>query len=270
MYTMNRVRLLFGIVAVSIAWLFPLAAGAAEEYKLGAGDVVKILVYEYPDLTTETQITEAGNINFPLVGEVTIGGLGKSAAEAKVASLLKSGGFVRQPQVNVTVLEYRSQRVSVMGQINKPGKYALDAAKTRITDLLSLAEGVTADAADVITVVSTQAGNTVKKDVDLIKLFQEGDLEQNIVVGNNDLIYVPRAPVFYIYGEVQKPGPYRLERNLSLMQALSLGGGLTERGTERKIKVHRLDESGEKQALELSLSDRLQADDVVYVKESLF
>lgn len=245
-------------------------AGAVSEYKLGPGDVVKVTVYEYPDLTTETQVTETGNITFPLLGEVAIGGLGKTAAEAKLAGLLKSGGFVKQPQVNLSISQYRSQQVAVMGQVNKAGKYALDAPSSSVTDLLSLAGGVTPDAADTITVIKNQRGSSTKVDVDLLKLFQAGDMKQNIEVDNGDVIYVPRAPVFYIYGEVQKPGTYRLEHNMTIIQALSLGGGLTPRGTDRHIKVHRRGSNGQRQTLEVALTDLLQPDDVVYIKESLF
>ena len=87
---------------------------------------------------------------------------------------------------------------------------------------------------------------------------------------NGDIIYVDRAPTVYIYGEVQRPGQLRLERGMTLMQALAAGGGLTARGTERGMRVHRRDAPGQVKILELKPNDQLQRDDVVYVKESLF
>jgi polysaccharide export outer membrane protein len=81
---------------------------------------------------------------------------------------------------------------------------------------------------------------------------------------------VDRQPQIYIYGEVQRPGPIRLERNMTLMQALATGGGLTQRGTEKGIRVHRRDASGSVQAITPGMDDRVQDGDVVYVRESLF
>ena len=92
---------------------------------------------------------------------------------------------------------------------------------------------------------------------------------QDILIQNGDEIWVDRAPTVYIYGEVQRPGPVRLERGMTLMQALAAGGGLTQRGTERGIRVHR--GAGDKvQILQPAMTDRLQNGDVIYVRESLF
>ena len=91
-----------------------------------------------------------------------------------------------------------------------------------------------------------------------------------MTVENGDIVYVDRAPSVYIYGEVQRPGQLRLERGMTLMQALAQGGGLTARGTERGIRVTRKDEAGVTRVYEIKLNDKLQRDDVVYVKESLF
>jgi len=245
------------------------AANAAGEYKLGAGDTVRVVVYENPDMTTETQVSEAGKISFPLVGEVAIGGLSRSEAEAKIAGLLQKGGFVNKPQLNISILEYRSQQVSVLGQVNKPGKYAID-GPSNVLDLISLAGGVSDAGADHVTLIKNEQGKAVKHNINLADLFQAANLKDNIEVGNGDMIYVARAPVFYIYGEVQRAGAYRLEPGMTVMQALSVGGGLSPRGTERGVKVSRRDEGGELHRLEVKLTDPLQENDVIHVKESLF
>jgi len=243
---------------------------AAGDYKLGAGDIVKITVYEHPDMTTETQLTEGGNITFPLLGEVNIGGLPRNTAESKLASLLQKGGLVNQPQVNISILEYHSQQISVLGQVNKPGKYSINGSSAAVLDLLSMAGGVSETGADYVTVLKTQQGKPVKYNVDLADLFNNGSMKDNIDVSNGDVIFIPRAPVFYIYGEVQRSGAYRLERNMTVMQGLSVGGGLTIRGTEKGVKVNRRTNDGQQQLVQVSLTDPLQPDDVVYVKESLF
>lgn len=258
------------IDAPTAAMSQPRSAGTdVSEYKLGPGDIVEVTVFEYPDLTAASQITGAGDITFPLLGQVSIGGLSRGEAEAKIADLLKSGDFVRQAQVNLSILEYGSQFVSVLGQVNIPGKYPLSSPVSTVTDLLSEAGGLTAEGSDVITVIKDEQGTPVKTDVDLVDLFR-GDMEENIQVANGDVIYVPSAPVFYIYGEVQDPGPYRVERGLTVMQALSLGGGLTDRGTQNSVILSRLGANGEQEKMEVTLADIVEPNDVIYVKESWF
>lgn len=273
MFRKARVRMLNPLTqffAALIAFFaLALPVHAVEEYKLGPGDSIRITVYEHPDMTTETQLTETGNISFPLLGEVNIGGLARSAAEAKLANLLQKGGFVNQPQINISIIEYRSQQVSVLGQVSKPGKYPIS-GPTNLIDVLSLAGGATETGADYVTVVKNQQGKTVKQDISLAEVFKDGDMKNNISLANGDVVFVPRAPVFYIYGEVQRAGAYRLEPNMTVMQGLSLGGGLSTRGTEKGVKVNRRDASGQLQTLQVSLSEPLQPDDVVYVRESLF
>jgi polysaccharide export outer membrane protein len=257
------------ILALLILALLPGVASAAG-YLLGPGDVVKITIYNQPDLATEAQITDAGTISFPLIGEVKIGGLEKGAAEGLIADKLLAGRFIKQPQVNLLVTQYRSQQVSVLGHVNKPGKYTIDSV-SHVTDLISQAGGINPDGADVATLIAKDVGGKVwKGDIDLVALFSAHDMTQNYEVYDGDIIYVGRAPVFYIYGEVQKPGSYRLERGMTLMQAISVGGGLTARGTQRGVRVNRRDNSGKVQVLDGELSMQLRENDVVYVRQSLF
>lgn len=242
----------------------------AAGYLLGSGDVVKITVYNQPDLTTEAQITDAGTISFPLIGEVKIGGFEKSVAEGVIADRLRAGGFVKQPQVNLLVEQYRSQQVSVLGHVNKPGKYPIDAV-SHVTDLISQAGGIGPDGADEATLIRKDSGGKVWKGaIDLQLLFSSQDMTQNYEVYDGDIIYVGRAPIFYIYGEVQKPGGYRLERDMTVMQAISVGGGLTPRGTQRGLRINRRDGKGKVESYDAELSTRLKENDVVYVRQSLF
>jgi polysaccharide export outer membrane protein len=242
----------------------------AYEYRLGPGDVVRITVYNNPDLTTEAQITQEGRISFPLIGEVQIGGLEKGQAEQMIARRLGDGGFVVKPQVNLLVLGFKSQQISVLGQVNRPGKYPIEQAST-LADLLAMAGGISQGGADVITHITREAdGRTVKRDIDIHEALKTGEMEKNFPVANGDIIFVPRAPLFYIYGEVQRPGAYRLEKEMTVMQALSVGGGLNVRGTERGIRINRHSGDGTIQSIECKMSDKVQENDVIYVKESLF
>lgn len=243
---------------------------SAKEYLLGSGDIVRISVYDQPDLALETRIDENGAINFPLIGNVTIAGETAANAQNRIAERLLRGGFVKNPQVNLVVVQYRSKQISVLGQVNRPGKYPLESVST-LTDVLALAGGVSPAGADTVILVRKPEDKPkyIKK-IDTLALYMDGKVELDMDVLQDDIIYVPRAPVYYIYGEVQRPGAFRLERDMSVMQALSVGGGVTVRGTQRGIQIRRRGADGKVMTIEPSLSDTVLADDVLYVKESLF
>lgn len=240
------------------------------ETVLGVGDVVRISVYQNPDLTTEARISEVGQINFPLIGSVGVGGATVAVAEQKIAKLLRDGGFVLRPQVTLQLLQIRSNQISILGQVNKPGRYPIDMVGSRVSEMVAAAGGVLPTGADVVTLVGTRNGNPIKLDIDLPAILQAGKAELDMAVENGDIIYVDRAPTAYIYGEVQRPGALRIERGLTLLQALAQSGGLTARGTERGIKVHRRDGSGVVKIMDIRMNDLVERDDVIYVKESLF
>ena len=241
----------------------------AADIPLGPGDVVKISVYGSPDMTTEARISDSGNITFPLIGQVNVGGMAPGDAEKKIARALESGNFVKKPQVNLLVTIIQSQQVSVLGQVNRPGRYPLEAKRT-LTDLLAAAGGVSQDGGDIVTLVRKRNGKTTREEIDLINMMKNGDTSKNVELAAGDVLYVERAPRFYIYGEVQRPGAVRLERQMTVMQALSAGGGLSLRGTERGLVIKRRDAQGNEQVVPVKKTDFVQADDVVYVKESWF
>jgi polysaccharide export outer membrane protein len=265
----RRLRALLWLVLVLAA--LPAHAQGTGVFRLGPGDVVRISVYGHPDLTTEARITHEGKITFPLIGEVALAGLGTGDAETRLAKLLDDGKFVVKPQVNVLVEQYRSQQVSVLGQVNKPGQIALETGTSRLTDLLALAGGVAPTGSDTVVVITRQKdGSTSRREINVDRMILSGDMSGNVTVANGDIVYVPRARMFYIYGEVQKPGAYRFERGMTVMQALSVGGGLTVRGTERGLRLHRRDPRGASKTIEPALTDTIQENDVVFVGESLF
>jgi polysaccharide export outer membrane protein len=247
------------------------ASAAKAEALLGAGDVVKITVYQNPDLTVDgARISETNQINFPLVGNVVIGGLTATAAEQKIAKLLRDGGFVLRPQVTLQVGQIRSAVISILGQVGKPGRYPIETVGAKVSEMVAAAGGVVPGGADVVTLVGTRNGKPIKLDIDLPAILQSGKAELDLEVQNGDVIYADRAPTAYIYGEVQRPGQFKLERGMTLMQALAQSGGLTARGTQRGIKVHRRDANGAVEIISLDLNDPVARDDVIYVKESLF
>lgn len=266
--------------ALLFAGLMAVAAGthAAEkekappppDYQLAPGDVIRIQVFQNPDLTIETRVSENGVINYPLIGNVRLGGAAIEAAERQIARQLKDGGFVKQPQVNIVLLQNRGNQASVLGQVNRPGRYPLETTTMRLTEMLATAGGIAPTGADRVIIIGTRNGKTFLKEVDVPGLFLTPNTIDDIVLAGGDAIYVHRAPVFYIYGEAQRPGPYRIERNMTIQQALAQGGGPTARGTEKNLRVHRRRADGTVQQVTPAPDEPVQPDDVIYVRESLF
>ena len=255
------------VAAQTTAMVAPAAAPAAASAQdrmeaLGMGDMVRITVFRNPDLTTEARVSERGTILFPMIGEVPVSGLTPAQAGAAIAEKLRNGKYVVNPEVTVSIAQINSRQVSVLGNVNKPGRYPLDSVNVRLTDLLATAGGVNATGADFVTIVSN--GNK-KTDVDLAAMFRNGDLTKNVELQAGDTVYVHRAPMVYVYGEVQKGGAYRLEPDMTVMQAIAVASGVTPRGTERGVKISR---KGNR--IDAKLTDVVQADDVIYVRESLF
>jgi polysaccharide export outer membrane protein len=262
----RRLAQLAAVVLIACA----VQANAASRETLGAGDTIRVTVFQNPDLTTEARISERGTIVFPLIGEVALGGQTTAGAGNKIAAQLKQGGFIKNPQVSVLLVQIRSRQVSVLGDVVRPGRYALDDTNLTLTDILALAGGISPGGADMVTVVTKGDGRDGKREVNIAQMIAKGEMTTDFEIQNGDTIFVPRAPVFYIYGEVQRAGVYRLEPAMVVMNALSLGGGLTLRGSERGITIHRRMPDGSLRKMEARLFEPVRPDDVVYVKESLF
>jgi polysaccharide export outer membrane protein len=263
-YTIRALSVLLAIVLSAPAF------AATKGYVMGPGDTVKIAVYQNSDMTIETRISEVGSVTFPLLGPVEIGGLTPAQAEIRIASLLKSGGFVPRAQVTIIVTQFRSRQVSVLGQVNHPGRYAIEEPSVRLTDVLAIAGGISPTGGETVTVIRAGEGSEQRIEIDLLGLFDGPAQPRNIELANGDTVFVPRIPVFYIYGEVQKPGAYRLERRMTVMQAVSLASGLTLRGSEKGLRIVRRNANGTAKSFTASTEDYVLQDDVIYIKESLF
>jgi polysaccharide export outer membrane protein len=256
-------------VIAFLALVLGLVQEASAEYLIGSNDALSIKVYGYEDLTTETRVSDQGLIMFPLIGEVKIGGKSTLEASRTIAQLLSHGGFIRGAQVSVVVLDYKSQQVAVLGQVNKPGQYALELPST-LVDVIAMAGGINPSGEDRVIITRRVNGVTVKKDIDLRKVLEFPEASSVEPIEKGDIVYVPKAPVFYIQGEAQRPGSFKLEANMTVAQALSLGGGLTPRGTLRGIVIERRDQKGKTKTIDVGLSDLVLKDDVVVIDERLF
>lgn len=260
-------------VAVLLASSF-LSAKAAEaptsDYRLGPADTIRIHVFQNPDLTLETRLSEGGSISYPLVGNLQLGGKTVGEAEQAIAAALRDGGFVKNPQVIVVRVQSRGHQVSLLGLVGKPMQYPLDTTGVRLSQLLAVAGGIAAGGADIVIVVGLRDGKPYRREIDFPGMFLDNRLEDDIVMEGGDTVYVHRAPSFYIYGEVQRPGAHRLERRLTIQQALVTAGGPSLRGTERGLRLHRRSADGKIEVIEPKPHDPVLADDVLFVRESLF
>ena len=246
------------------------SAEGVSDYQLGAGDIIHVGVFQNPDLSVDVRVSESGAVTYPLLGRVELGGLTIDAAEQKITKMLKGGGFVQQPQVNILVKQINGNLVSVLGQVGKPGRFPLETFNMRVADILANAGGVSTNGADSIILVGVRDGKPFRKEIDVAGMFVDNKQTDNILVKGGDAIYVHRAPMFYIYGQAQRPGSYRVEKNMTVMQALVQGGGPSMRGTERGLKIYRRGKDGKVEELSLDLTAPINADDVLYVRESLF
>jgi polysaccharide export outer membrane protein len=245
---------------VLMGLLLMLAAlpGYAAGDKLGVGDAIRVTVFQQPDLTTDARVTDKGTISMPLIGEIKVAGMSQQEAAKAIAGKLKGGKYLNNPQVSVATTTLRSRQVSVLGLVARPGRYALDEASANHTDVIAAAGGIAAGGDEHVTVMRN--GKAQKIDI----------LAKGFALQNGDTVHVERAPVFYIYGEVTRAGAYRVEPNMTVMQAIAAGGGITPRGSERRLKLRRPAADGKVAESDAKLQDTVKADDVIYVKEALF
>jgi len=269
---MYKIKLLkLGILAAIVLFGAALRpAYALEEYLLTPGDVIKVSVFKNPDLMLDARVSEAGTIGFPLLGSVPVAGLTLPAAERKISQLLKDGGFVLNPQVNILLTTAVGNQVAVLGQVNRPGRYPIEGAGGNLTGMLAQAGGIATSGADVVIVTGMRNGKPFRREIDVVNMSLNGTTADDIELRGGDTLFVNRSPMFYIYGQVQRPGGYRLEKGMTVMQALADGGGVTGKGTSRGIVLHRRDATGKVKESGASLDEDVKDQDVIYVKESVF
>ena len=262
--------------ATSIPAIQPMAKYQSKDYTLASGDAIRVLVFQNPDLTLDTRVNEGGTITYPLIGSVNVGNMPIAEAERVIAKALKAGGFVQQPQVNIVLLQVRGNQVSVLGAVNRPGRFPLESFNVKLSDMLANAggintsNGVSSGGADQVILVGTRGGVPFRKEIDVANMFLNNNPQDDIEVAAGDVIYVPTAPQYYIYGEAQRPGSFRIKRNMSIQQAVAEAGGPSLRGTERGMKLYRRNAQGELITISTKPADLVQPDDVIFVTESLF
>lgn len=259
------------LVPLLVAFWLPGLAIADEIYTLGVGDRVRVMVYGEDDLYTEAEVAGNGTISIPLLGRVHVVDLSAREAAEHIESRLQQGGYLRNAHVNVLVDEYRSNSLAVLGQVNQPGRLAMDRPLT-LTEALALAGGVSNDGSERVILLRTERdGRQNRREFNLRELLDlQADNSEQVHLQNGDTIYVPRADRFYVYGEVREPGHYVLDRPLTVRQALSVGGGLSANASTRGLTLYRQQPDGSVEEARVSLDDRVQDGDVIFVRERWF
>lgn len=262
----------FRLIVVWFGLLLAPASGFTQSMQelLGPGDSVRITVYPYPDLTTEVRLAEDGKVSMPMIGRVELKGMTPDQASRLIAERLVRGKFINNPQVDVAVLEARSRQVSVLGFVTRPGRYMLEGTTAKVSDVLAMAGGLVPEAADTAVITRKGGEKSESFDVDVAALIRGGQAGKDIEVKSGDSVFVPKAPVIYVYGEVIRGGSYRLEPGMTVMQAISVAGGITPRGSERRMSLRRRAADGKMVEQQAKPADLLGADDVVFVRESIF
>jgi polysaccharide biosynthesis/export protein len=247
-------------------------AEPARLLQLGPGDSVTIHVYGQPDMDTTEYVADDGTIRVALAGAVHVAGLSPVEAGQRVEAALRDGKFLVNPHVTITVALSRSQRVSVLGEVRAPGRYTIE-SNTTVFDVLAQAGGGTPNSAEVVYVLRPSANGTISRIPVNLKGLADGaggSAGQTQTLKGGDSVYVPRAEQFYIYGQVAQPNMYKVEPGMTVVQAIARAGGVTPRGSQRRVDVKRRDKDGKLVTQHARLEDPVKADDVILVKESIF
>jgi polysaccharide export outer membrane protein len=248
------------VLVLVVGCLVGLVAAQGRDYKIGAGDVLKITVWGHEDLTRAAVVAADGKMPFPLIGDVPVASLNPTQLEVRLRELL--GVYIVDPQVSVVVQEYRSQKVFVLGEAEKPGTYALTGRST-LLDVLSQAGGPSKTAGRQVIVVrfpqsegpvapGAAGSKTLRAN---LKTLLDGDASENLLLESGDTIYIPKMTSFFVLGEVKRPGAFSLEKDTSALEAITLAGGFTERASPSTASVLHRRPDGSQETKRIDLAD---------------
>lgn len=264
---MKRLLSALALIAAITTPLF-----AQNDYVVGAQDVLAVTVFGESELSGKYTVEQDGTFTFPQLGRVKAGGLTLRALEQELKTKL-ADGYLKNPQVAVAVETYRSQRIIVMGEVRTPGEYQLNGEMTLLA-ALARAGSTTPTAGHEATIVRPRRNPKAGEDpsevirIDLTDL-QAGDMTLNIPLQDGDTINVPKAQSVFVAGQVKNPGAYAVDPGTTVLQLLSLAGGLTDRGSDNRIRIQRV-VNGKQSEVGAKLTDVVKPGDTIIVKERFF
>lgn len=255
---------------------------ATIEYRIGPQDLLEISVFGLDELNRRVRVSEEGKITLPLLGEVEVEGLTKAELERRLSQLLEKE-YMRNPQVTVFILEYRSKRISVLGAVGSPGPYELIGSQT-LLEIISQAGGFTSEAGDEIIVMrQLNDGEPKTIKISIEDLILKGDATLNIPLQPDDIINVPidRLVTVYVFGQVRSPGALAVRKSSipTIVQAIAQAGGFSERAAKGRVLIKRIDKDGREVKIKVNVKAimkgkkkdiQLKENDVIFVPETAF
>jgi len=246
------------------------APAATEGYVIGPQDNLSITVVDESDLTGKWRVDTDGTITFPYLNRVAVAGLTLADAQGKIATLLRTGQFLKNPQVRVEIDQFKSRKVTVTGEVRTPGPITMSGTTLTLLEALAMAGSPTSNASNDVIV---QHKSKVAGEADPAPIIvNKKDLElgrSDITLQDGDVINIPIAKRFYISGFVKNPGSFVLDAGTTISQAIILAGGLAERGTDRRIKVMRV-VNGKTVEVSVELDDKVQPNDEIKIAARFF
>lgn len=253
------------------------SASSSSDYIVGPQDVLKITIYDEPAMSGTYRVDADGSFQYPMLGRVAASGM----RVRDIAQMLKTkleDGYLKRAQVAVDVDQFRSRSIFVVGEVRTPGKYPMTGQMSLI-EALAAAGSTTPTASSEVLILrprgNASAGALTPDQVEQTNVqrvnmadLQLGRLSGNVTLVEGDTIYVPKAEKFFVTGQVRNPGAYTYERGLTILQAISLAGGLTEKGSDRRLKVIRT-ANGKKTQQGVDLDDVVQPGDTLVVPQRL-
>jgi polysaccharide export outer membrane protein len=252
------------------------SAQTPADYVIGPQDVLAIAVFDQTDLSGRYSVETNGTFSFPLVGRVTAAGLTLRQFEKELTARL-ADGFFKNPQVTVGIEQYRSQRVFVMGEVRQPGPVALTGGMTLIEALARAGSTLTTASGELSIVRSKNSSGPVLpgqgEDAVVVRVsikdLESGTTAKNVELYDGDTIFVPRAETLYVFGQVRNPGAYAIQKETTVLQALSLAGGVSDNGAIGRVRIARI-VADQKREFRVKLTDMVEAGDTLIVPERFF
>lgn len=258
-------------VCLVLFLLLPIAVavGANSAYRIGEGDLLLIKVYDMDDLTTTVRVDADGQIGFPLIGQVNVDGLTIQQVRDRISAEL-ADGYLVNPQVSVLIQEYRSNKIVIIGEVVRPGLYEMQ-GEMSLLELISRAGGLTPDAGTMVTIRHEEPIEGKSEHVvDLSDLMGEQSSNVDVVLANNDNVFVEKAGLVYVTGEVGKPDAYKIKDGTTVIKAITMAGGFTKLAAKNKVKLVRIVDSQEQTIERVQMNQIVEPDDVIVVPESFF
>ena len=265
------------------AYTTPTQQTIGRDYVVGPQDVLNITSHDDPALSGKFTVEADMTFTFPLIGRIRAGGLTLREVESQLQARLVEEGFFKAPQVLVSVEQYKSQKVFIVGEVRNPGAYPLS-GDMRLVEALALAGSTLPTAAGEIVVVPADAGGMMVEPSSIaavraagskavrvnLRELQNGAFHQNVQLAGGDTVFVLKAQNIYVFGQVKNPGAYPLQQDVTtVLQGLALAGGVTERGATSRVEIVRIVDGAQKK-IKVKLEDQVLPGDTIVVPQRFF